>query len=70
MAQKIRYMTTLTTETIDLIKQVGQVNRWNDNDVIEVAVQALHARIFNQPNPLLNVEQVTEIANQQPVTVE
>lgn len=70
MAQKIPYTTTLTLETIDQIRSIGNVNRWNQNDVIEVAVQALHARIFSGPNPLLNIEQVTEIANQQAVTVE
>jgi hypothetical protein len=68
MAQKIRYMTTLTPETIERMKQIGKANRWNDNDCIEVAIQSLHSRIFNSPNPVVTIEQVTEIANVQPVT--
>jgi len=63
MAQKVKYTTTLTPEAIDQIKQIGQVNRWNDNDVIEVAVQGLHSRIFNSQNPLVTVEQVAQVAN-------
>lgn len=68
MAQKIRYQTTLSQETIEQMRQIGTVNRWNDNDCIEVAIQSLHSRIFNSPNPVVTIEQVTEIANVQPVT--
>ena len=70
MTQKIRYTTTISPETIEQMKQIGEVNRWDGNDVIEVAIQGLHARIFNSPNPLVSVEEVSRIANPQPQFVE
>jgi hypothetical protein len=37
-----QYGTTLSLKTIDQLKEIAELNRWNDNVVIEVAIERYH----------------------------
>ena len=49
MANSVKYGTTLSSQTIKKIKQIAVNKRWNDNDVISVAVENFHAQLFPTP---------------------
>lgn len=52
------YNTTLPITTIAQVKQIAEDKRWNDNDVIEVAVERYFESIYGSPVTVAEAQQV------------
>jgi hypothetical protein len=65
MNEMRKFGTTIPMETHDQMKEIAKEKRWNLNDVLIVAVKALHREIIEIPSiqaPVSSISSETKLA--------
>ena len=48
---------SIDADTVYQIDRIAALQRWDKSTVVEVAIEALHKKLFSQPNPFVEVHE-------------